>query len=244
MSTSDKETTPGPALRTGYPGLGLPLWQNENFEDPCFPYGGHTYGAGSTSKPLPVRELAMLSVMDTLTDKPDWHNKVFVEEIVAKWRKEAMAIPNEEFRGLATSSKRQQWDDNGNVELSESFTGAPVTDDLLSATTFDCVSRYSYAMFHVLIIFDSVLRNFAAKPNSSSARVLHLPWMRTRRSQNQTALFPKIYAPFSSTRSKLCRQTRVSRHISTRSLMRWSRTWYIPACTHWSIDRAGCSTKR
>jgi hypothetical protein len=152
MSTPDQETTPEPALRSGYPGLGLPLWQKENHEDPCFPLGAHTYGAGSTSKPLPVRELAMMSVLDTLTDKPNWHKKVFVEEIVAKWRKEAMAIPNDEFWSLATSSKKQEWDDDGNVELSESGTGAPVTEDLLSATTFDCVSRYSYATCYLLMI--------------------------------------------------------------------------------------------
>jgi hypothetical protein len=42
---------------------------------------------------LLVRELAMLAVMDTLTDKPRWHEKVFDEAIVEKWRVEAMAMP-------------------------------------------------------------------------------------------------------------------------------------------------------
>jgi hypothetical protein len=37
---------------------------------------------------LTVRELAMLRFMDTVTDKPDWHVKVFDDEIVQKWKKE------------------------------------------------------------------------------------------------------------------------------------------------------------
>jgi len=40
--------------------------------------------------PLTVREICMLSMMSRLTDKPDWHRKVFDEEIVAKWKNEAL----------------------------------------------------------------------------------------------------------------------------------------------------------
>lgn len=32
----------------------------------------------------------MMALMDRLSDKVDWHKKVFDEEIVAKWRKEAL----------------------------------------------------------------------------------------------------------------------------------------------------------
>lgn len=32
-------------------------------------------------------------VMDRLTDKPDWHVKVFDEEIAKKWRDEALSLP-------------------------------------------------------------------------------------------------------------------------------------------------------
>ncbi|KAK7709768.1 hypothetical protein SLS64_006009 [Diaporthe eres] len=42
---------------------------------------------------LTAREVAMLGVMNALTDKPDWHKKVFDEEIVAKWKQEACALP-------------------------------------------------------------------------------------------------------------------------------------------------------
>lgn len=40
---------------------------------------------------LTVRELKMLALMDSVTDKPNWDQKVFDEKIVAKWRTEATA---------------------------------------------------------------------------------------------------------------------------------------------------------
>ncbi|KAI7784137.1 hypothetical protein LA080_010449 [Diaporthe eres] len=42
---------------------------------------------------LTAREVAMLGVMNALTDKPDWHKKIFDDEIVAKWKQEACALP-------------------------------------------------------------------------------------------------------------------------------------------------------
>lgn len=42
---------------------------------------------------LVAREIAMLAVMDAITDKPAWHEKVFNEAIVEKWRVEALAMP-------------------------------------------------------------------------------------------------------------------------------------------------------
>jgi hypothetical protein len=47
----------------------------------------------------------MMNVMDKITDKPDWHKKAFDDNIVSKWRKEALAIPDEELFKLATSGK-------------------------------------------------------------------------------------------------------------------------------------------
>ena len=38
---------------------------------------------------LTLRAREMLSVMDSLTDKPEWRSKVIDEDIVAKWRQEA-----------------------------------------------------------------------------------------------------------------------------------------------------------
>ncbi|KAL1603742.1 hypothetical protein SLS60_005332 [Paraconiothyrium brasiliense] len=42
--------------------------------------------------PLMLRERNMMTVMDRLTDKPEWTRKLFDEEIVAKWKKEAIDI--------------------------------------------------------------------------------------------------------------------------------------------------------
>lgn len=36
-------------------------------------------------------------LMDRLSDKVDWHKKVFDEEIVAKWRKEALEQPEDKL---------------------------------------------------------------------------------------------------------------------------------------------------
>ncbi|PNP74312.1 hypothetical protein FNYG_12361 [Fusarium nygamai] len=43
----------------------------------------------SESQVMPVKEVAMMILIDTLTDKPDWYKKVFNETIVQKWRDEA-----------------------------------------------------------------------------------------------------------------------------------------------------------
>lgn len=42
---------------------------------------------------LTAREVVMLGVMNALTDKIDWHKKVFDDEIVARWKDEARAVP-------------------------------------------------------------------------------------------------------------------------------------------------------
>lgn len=39
--------------------------------------------------PLTVRERTMMSLMDQITDKPEWDRKVFDEGIVQRWRQEA-----------------------------------------------------------------------------------------------------------------------------------------------------------
>jgi hypothetical protein len=98
-----------PLPKHGYPGFGLPLrnndWTNYNY----YPIGAHANIWGSNSDILAVRELAMLDIMEKLTDKEDWHKKVFDEDIVSKWRKEALAVPDLYFWNLSISAKRQQW---------------------------------------------------------------------------------------------------------------------------------------
>ena len=40
---------------------------------------------------ITARELAIVAVMNTLTDKPEWQVKIFDDQIVNEWRKEAFA---------------------------------------------------------------------------------------------------------------------------------------------------------
>ncbi|KAK7741270.1 hypothetical protein SLS63_000823 [Diaporthe eres] len=45
----------------------------------------------------------MMGIMDMLTDKEDWHKKVFIESVTEKWREEAMAIPDEDLMAAAAA---------------------------------------------------------------------------------------------------------------------------------------------
>lgn len=42
---------------------------------------------------LTAKEISMLKLMDALTDKPNWNEKIFNSDIVARWREEALALP-------------------------------------------------------------------------------------------------------------------------------------------------------
>lgn len=52
---------------------------------------------------LPVREVAMMNIMNKLTDKEDWQKKVFIKSITEKWREEAMAILDEDLMAAAAA---------------------------------------------------------------------------------------------------------------------------------------------
>lgn len=62
-----------------------------------------------TSSLLPLREVAMMDIIEKITDKPDWHQKVFDEEIVGKWKEEAMAVPDDIWV-KAAAAPGSQWD--------------------------------------------------------------------------------------------------------------------------------------
>ena len=80
-----------------YPGLGLDLRHLLNIysEVPTYRMGIHEDCEGAKSDMILAREVAMMILMDRLTDKPDWNRKVFDEDIVAKWTSEALALPVE-----------------------------------------------------------------------------------------------------------------------------------------------------
>lgn len=77
-----------------YPGLGLPLRHHEQQDvEELYPIGVHTNCWDSDSEMLPIREVAMMIVMDRLMEKPDRHVKVFNEVITEKWIEEGLALP-------------------------------------------------------------------------------------------------------------------------------------------------------
>ncbi|EKJ69289.1 hypothetical protein FPSE_10542 [Fusarium pseudograminearum CS3096] len=79
-----------------YPGLGLDIRHyDQDTNGEIYPMGIHSSCIGSESELLLVREVAMMIVMNELTDKPDWHVKVFDETIAEKWIEEALALPTE-----------------------------------------------------------------------------------------------------------------------------------------------------
>jgi hypothetical protein len=128
-----------------YPGLGLPLRHNEQRDYGFYPIGAHGSCYGANSDVLPVRELAMMSIMDRLTDKPDWEKKVFDEEIVAKWKKEATAVDDEVWWKLAKNDKRQLWDVDGKLTVVDDWAAGrmAVLKGVMSEDTFDCVGFLS-----------------------------------------------------------------------------------------------------
>lgn len=76
-----------------YPGVNLPLRHLQQSGRPGVDY----YRLGCfrgvrriESNMLQVREVAMMILMNNLTDKKNWHEKVFDDGIVAKWRREAL----------------------------------------------------------------------------------------------------------------------------------------------------------
>lgn len=84
------------AMSHEYPGVNVDL-RHYPEDKPKYPIGAHGNCSGATSELLPVREVFMMVLMDRLSDKVDWHKKVFDEEIVAKWRKEAQEQPEDKL---------------------------------------------------------------------------------------------------------------------------------------------------
>ncbi|KAH9896247.1 hypothetical protein F4778DRAFT_783527 [Xylariomycetidae sp. FL2044] len=95
------------ALPHQYPGVTLDLEHYPQHDQPLFPMGAHTNCYGAESELLQIREVAMMILMDKLTDKPNWHEKVHQEDIVAKWRKEALEQPEHDLYRQIIDGKNQ-----------------------------------------------------------------------------------------------------------------------------------------
>jgi hypothetical protein len=77
------------------PGFGLPIdfmlkWDRETGTGNYFRHGINDFRGDRFT----VRELSMLQFMEVITEKPDWHKKVFNETIVKKWQDEILTQPN------------------------------------------------------------------------------------------------------------------------------------------------------
>ena len=94
----------------------------------------------------------MMLVMDSLTDKVDWHKKIFDVEIVGKWRKEALEQPEEGLYFQATDSQGRKW-----AQIRH-----PTRSRIITEATFNFVRcQVSHALSdHVSLIYSfSALRN-------------------------------------------------------------------------------------
>jgi hypothetical protein len=129
-----------------YPGLGLPLrkfdWRGYHY----YPSGAHASCYGNESELVSVRELAMMDVMEKLTDKQNWFQKVFDEDIVAKWRKEALTVPDGYYWDLSNNAKRQWWpnDDEPPVFRDGSYNFECELENIMDKATFQSVGYHCY----------------------------------------------------------------------------------------------------
>lgn len=130
-----------------------------------FPLGSHPEEIETVSELLPVREVAMLSVMERLTDKPEWHRKVFDDEIVSKWKAEALAVADETWMEIAATPS-SKWIVKSPREPEPSVEGW----DILDETAFDYVS--SNAQYNQGRNADSTSATSASKSCVTRRRIL------------------------------------------------------------------------
>ncbi|KAH8890666.1 hypothetical protein GQ53DRAFT_747386 [Thozetella sp. PMI_491] len=93
-----------------YPGAGVPLRVYPDDLYPRsnnYPIGAHPNCWGACSELLTIREVAMMVLMDKLTDKQNWPEKIFDDAIVAKWLREAMGQPEDELYRQITDGKNE-----------------------------------------------------------------------------------------------------------------------------------------
>ncbi|KAH8898840.1 hypothetical protein GQ53DRAFT_791060 [Thozetella sp. PMI_491] len=100
-------TPPG---RRIYPGVDTDLrYYPQGHNAMRYGIGAHHNCRGCKSELLTVREVAMMALMDKLTDKPDWYQKVFDEDIVAKWRQEALTQSEDDLYKQIVDGKQHKW---------------------------------------------------------------------------------------------------------------------------------------
>ncbi|KAE8376071.1 hypothetical protein BDV26DRAFT_282977 [Aspergillus bertholletiae] len=89
-----------------------------------------------SSPPLTARELAMLNLMGTLTDRPGWYNLVFDKRTVAKWKAEAMIDPIISLKAwdwclAELCDKATRFKETGQILVLNSSSGACKSDTVI-----------------------------------------------------------------------------------------------------------------
>lgn len=122
-----------------YPGLGDYYIFLPDIEGPYYPTGVDYLSPCVKTDILPIREVAMMSIMEEITNKSGWEDKVFDQSIVRKWRKEAL---NQDYQQLY--NKITQWrQDVGALH------GLRKPKHIMSEKAFDYVSvfRFQFLLF-------------------------------------------------------------------------------------------------
>lgn len=162
-----------------YPGLGLPLRYDGSLVTDFYPIGAHMNCEGATSDPLPVREVAMMDIMEKLTDKHNWHEKVFNDSVISRWRKEALEIPDTDLWDLATRGKLQFYNNDGSVTVQAHYGMLSVVPlkGIVTEEVFDDVSFYGLNELLILSSQSSVLESSKSKLSTIRRAILSLPLM-------------------------------------------------------------------
>lgn len=164
-----------------YPGHHLDLRYVPDHRDAQYPIGAHQSCPGASSDVLQVREVFMMLLMDTLTDKPGWEKKIFDDEITAKWRKEAEEMDQGPWYHEVTEGKDM---------------------DRIHQPRFPIINSgvFDYVCFPLSVywppeigctnkILDSASRNSRGRPSTLRRRVSSQPWTRLATPSSNPILF-------------------------------------------------------
>lgn len=120
------------------PGVGAPIVQRSGL-----PTEGRTGNWREIALPITVRERVIIAVIAALKDKPDWERKVFDENVVAKWRSEALAGNNTaQRRGEANKTDACEYDQAQQTEPRD--TTLPKRQMVITENLFQYVSLMVY----------------------------------------------------------------------------------------------------
>ncbi|KAM0230035.1 hypothetical protein ACHAPO_009587 [Fusarium lateritium] len=145
------------------PGFGLPLGYMPDEED-RFPllFLNDDFGDGWEAPALLIRECCMLKLMDELTDKPRWWQKINDENIVTKWKQEALEMDWKSY--LRYGDFTPAMADAGDKCIEE----LQVKADLYEKTGLIPVYDYSVAVLKS----DTIMTDELAKSLQGAVRVL------------------------------------------------------------------------